>query len=401
MNKILFFLLYFFTFFPYLKILPLPTDTQPYALIISMVIFFLYLLKNKKINQKFLISLLFVFLAFLIFLIDINMTSLRSMAGYLSLFFLQYAFFLIIKKEKNIRKKFIKVSMNIWFVVGLIQSYIKKDFLSFLIADMRTSPDRGVTSLAPEPTFYAIVILFYILIISIFFKGKEKKYYTFNGLIQIILFSKSTMVLLFLLIFFTLRIITKIKIQHVIYFTIILTIMSSIINIYSEYFEGLRYYKMFKLIWENPLGFFLIDASSNDRFSHVFFSVKGFLDNYFLPNGFSSWSDYLTKELTHYKNIFFYVSTGRIMSGFGSLIYEMGIVGLLFIIYLNKNINSFFCKKSNKLFYIIFINLLMFTAIPIAFPIFNFLMAIFYFKIGIFEKSIFNEQRQQNICSRA
>ncbi len=389
MNKILFFLLYVFTFFPYLKIIPLPTDTQPYALIISMIIVFFYLLKNKKIHYKFFITLLFVFLAFLVFLIDINMTSLRSMAGYLSLFFIQYAFYLLIKREKGIRKNFIKISMNIWFIVGFIQSYIKKDFLSFLIADMRTTSNRGVTSLAPEPTFYAIVILFFIIIISIFFEGKEKNYYTINGLIQIILFSKSTMILLFVLIYFALKIITKLKIKYVIYFVLIMLVIFSALNIYSEYFENIRYYQMFKLILKNPFNFFLIDASSNDRFAHIFFSIKGFVDNNFLPNGFSSWSEYLTKELIYYGDIFFFVSKGRIMSGFGSIIYEMGFIGLLFIMYLNKNIYSFFKKNSDKIFYIAFINLLMLTAIPIAFPIFNFLMASFYFKYDFFERSSF------------
>src|SRR5574344_1358883 len=84
-NNILEFLFFFFIFFPYIKILPLESDTQPYVLLITIFLLISqisYLYKKKIISLSFLLG---CSLAFILFLISINSNSSRGLVGYITI----------------------------------------------------------------------------------------------------------------------------------------------------------------------------------------------------------------------------------------------------------------------------------------------------------------------------
>ena len=61
-------------------------------------------------------------------------------------------------QEEEKVEKYIKICINIWLIVGLLQEIINPKFLTFLISAYRTSAARGVVSLAPEPTYYELYV---------------------------------------------------------------------------------------------------------------------------------------------------------------------------------------------------------------------------------------------------
>ena len=133
-----------------------------------------------------------------------------------------------------------------------------------------------------------------------------------------------------------------------------------------------------RIILENPSNFYLIDASGNDRVAHIFFSLKGALDNFLLPNGFNNWTQYVNSESAR-NQTFFYVSSGRIMSTYGAALYELGVFGL--ILPVSINIILFRLDIRSRFAIIITINLLLFTAIPLAFPILSIFLGYIYYMI--------------------
>ena len=154
-------------------------------------------------------------IAILVFLFsDFNSYAIRRIANYASLLFIPLATFYVLKFNHGFNQLILKTTIIIWFSVGFIQAYFKPDFLSFLLPNPITLSDRGVYSLAAEPTFYAIVCLFLFFFVMHFFKVKDQKIYGFLLLIQIAFFAKSSMVVLFL--FFALIVYALLNLQKVI-----------------------------------------------------------------------------------------------------------------------------------------------------------------------------------------
>ena len=120
----------------------------------------------------------------------------------------------------------------------------------------------------------------------------------------------------------------------------------------------------------DPNVILFVDASINDRVFHVFFSLKGFFENFLIPNGYNAWLPYVTEQLVKYKELViieWFSLNGRIMSGYGSSLLLSAIsiavpLSLTLLFY-----NLFRYDKKNFFFFSIFVNLMMFSAIPLGF----------------------------------
>jgi hypothetical protein len=94
----------------------------------------------------------------------------------------------------------------------------------------------------------------------------------------------------------------------------------------------------------------LTDYSVSERLNHLVFPFVGFFENYFIPNGFGTFGEYLYQKSYSENFKFFFVNPifktpGRIMNGFGKAFYELGIFGalipiLIFYQYKNQLLNS-------------------------------------------------------------
>lgn len=370
LRKFLYCIFVFFVFFPYIKFVDLGTDMQPYSLILALLLFFTF-----KLSLNFSIILIaFVFLASIIMLMlnGISFDALRSFFNYSSLFFVSYVSFKVLKTGRINLELFLKSAVLLWFFVGFIQTFFYRGFLNFLVSHARTTDDRGVIGLAPEPTFYGIVLIFFqiILIHSSYVK---KNVYIALCVVGIVLFAKSSMAILFLFIMLAYYTLTHLSIKYTLLTVVVFLTLPTLI---SEYFVNTRISFLISKLLDNPEALVLVDASVHDRFFHVFFSLKGFIDNHFLPSGFSSWVSYISMELPKYSNFviveWFTVGT-RIMSGYGAAFYELGfftffIPFALMILYVSIYRDDF--KKI--IFFFLFINTIMLSAIQIGFSLFAF-----------------------------
>lgn len=379
-----------FSFFPYLSLYSFGTDVQPWNVLFASLLTSLIFVKKLKFN----IELSFLWLPFLcsigLLIISNDIKSaVRSILGYLTISITPLVFYYILKYEYSFFEKFLKLATIIYLTVGLVQVIFNRNFMSFLLNRVSTSEDRGVVSLTPEPTFYGVVCLFFILIfLSLNVKNKEK--YIYMLLFQIIFLAKSSMVILLLAVFLFYHIIFKINIKVL---SLTLLLIMKFYVLYKNYELDLWNYNirpiyLLKHFLENPTDVFLIDASVNDRLSAVYFSFKGFFDNYMLPNGFGTYESYLNSELDK-QNIFWWVSiSNRIMSYYGAILFELGFIGLIIpFTYSLIILKAYRHNLRDSLLYLFFINTTLLTAIPLSFPLVGVYIATLIYRSNNHENS--------------
>ena len=378
---------YFFVFFSYIQILPIPlpipTDTQPYALLISIFIFLV--VKNKKMPIETAILIFpFLFSILLLFISKFNFTSIRSISNYASLFFISFATYNILRIQKGFSGSFLKKVIYIWFIVGFIQTFFYSDFLvSLLSRGLGTagSGGRGVLGLSPEPTFYGITCIFLLLLTYFNFDINKNKLLIVLLIIQILIFAKSSMAALFLVVFATYYVLIYFfNLKKLFVFSVIISgfaISYKLLTFFDLFsFKQTRMYKLAILFIESPSLIILEDEGSYDRFFHILYSFAGFFQNYFLPHGFTLSVEDKNSILPQYgENISWSSEGARIMSGYGAALFELGFVGLLIPLSLNLSLYKFYKNDFKKfLLFSLFLNTILLTAIPLALPIIGFLI---------------------------
>lgn len=384
----------FFCFFPFLKVVPfLKTDVQPYTLLCSLVLLLIWI--PRYINIGLLLPLFVATVAFAIISFNgLTVAGLRNSFGYFSFLTVSYASYKYLITQQKLPYRFITIAVYVWMAIAIIH-HIFPDFLTFLLPRSRTGYGRGVTSLAPEPTHYGIACLFFMLIIDMCQHPKRK---LLNRLLifQIIFLARSSTVILFLIILFGLRTIVKLNGKRLL--ISIATVVIGIIVLMSMDLRSynIRVFKIIDLVIERGfLKTIAIDASISDRVAHIYFSLKGFLDNYFLPHGYGAWGKYLDGQLAGYGRVFRleWITRGdKILSTYGAAFYELGIFGLLLPVSITIILYRAFKKSEwrRQLTLIIFVNMILMTAIPISFPPIAFLMGAAIYRSKLISEDIIN-----------
>ncbi|MCT7539701.1 hypothetical protein N5T82_07610 [Aliarcobacter cryaerophilus] len=321
-----------------------------------------------------------LYAVFLFVISDDKLSAFRSLAGYTTVAFVPIVFYYILKNYFYLFVKFLKFTTITYFIVGVIQIVYDRNFFSFILNRISTTDTRGITSLTVEPTFYGIVCLFLILIfISLNIKDKNK--YIYLLLFQIIFLAQSSMTILFLLVFGFYYFLFKLNIKTVsisILFILFIVLLLSNIEI-SSY--NLRVIDLANKFIEKPTSIFIADASINDRVSAIYFSIKGFFDNYGIVNGFGTYSTYLENQLQK-QDTFWWVSvSNRIMSYYGGVFFELGFIGLLIpVIYSVNIIKAYRYDIKSGFLYLFFIHSILMTAIPLSFPLVGVYIATLLYK---------------------
>ena len=339
-------------------------DTQPY------VVFFgtLYLVFKTKhrlffgdyVKKYFLLLLLMLVTLVLLFAFDL--IALRYCLLYLFFIQLNLIFFVVFSDELNLDylEFYIKLATIVYLVVAVIQTVFNKQAFAFLLFDLRTNVTRGVTSLAPEPTFYAIICLFLILIL-LMLKFKHYKVYIGILLFEIIFLSKSTMIILFLImvpiVVFAFRTpstrdLVKKLFKYILYVVLCFVAVYLLLNLFLSLNNSfLHINNRFTIVLTKLLSILHnfsfesvlnIDGSVRDRGLAIINSYSGSLDGYLLPQG----------------------QDKPIMSYFGSFVYTFGFIGFIYAIY----VCYVFCKV-HSLAYAIFMFVFLNMAINVSFSL--------------------------------
>ena len=369
-------ILYFFIFVPFLPSFIPNIYTAPYALIVSIGIF---LLMKKKTTPKELFILLILFLISLILLTnDFSFNTLRILTGYFSIFIIACSTFFICKINKKINKKLIYSFFLIWFVVGLIQLFIYPQIVASLVEHQKFTLDRGVPSLAPEPSYFGSVMLFFLIISYI--NDYNFKLTLFITTLSIV-FVSSSMTGLFILcgffvIYFFIFILKKNTFKIIVFLSLVLIIFY--FNL--DFFSGTRLHKLIFKILDSPIRTFAEDASANARIWHIIGSFVGSMENYFFPNPINNFDEItlrlLQKNLSYVHPYTIDSLTNKPMSGTGQMFFNLGIISLMYFYVIFRLTYKYSRSKAKAIFLTLCLFLLMTSAIPLSFPMFGFIYGL-------------------------
>lgn len=338
-NNALHFLLYLTCCLPFLRILPINSDMQPYAFIVSFIYLVVY--RNQLFIPKFhriafwIFALIAVMAGIqLVFNRDLSvMLLIRKVYNYAALYFISLALVNSVKKTQGLKENWIKAFVLLWFVVGAVQILFDREFLSFLVSNYRTNKTRGVGGLASEPSFYGYVMVFFIVLSNEFKRGKWL--FQIICVLQIVAFAQSAVSFVYLVVFALMFVISEIihfgqrnkreKLKRLLIAVASVVVLTVTVLIVIKTMSHTR----FVAVWTNLFsrldqirslkGLFAVDGSVALRVEAIIIAFQGFAQMWGFPNGFGR----IQINGIEYE---------RIMSGYGAVIYELGILGIILIL---------------------------------------------------------------------
>jgi len=382
-------------FFPYIQILPFPTDLQPNTMLIGLGL--IMLLLNQPSNHKIPVKIVYLIIPILVsFLLIISYgitgNSIRSFGAYISVFIISLSTFLVFRQGYEFKLKKLYYIIFIWGAVGAIQFLVNKGFLSFLVSrfafyDSQGYGERGVSALSNEPSFYGSICfflwLFFLLHKDFNNVAKNTKIAVFVALIgQTILFASSSVSLIYFVILGFVYFI--IHVNKILLSVLLLLLFVSKTTGLDENLLGLvevvigknRIYSILEIVIESKEQLIFLDPSINERFFNIYISVLGSIESFLIPNGFDSFAGYKQDLMNSELSSLYWWTTEkhtRIQSGYGAILYELGVFGVMIPAVFNYFLYHYFCFNKKKFWTIaISVNIVMFSTIPISFPLYSF-----------------------------
>ena len=358
-------IVYVFCFFPFVSLINTHTDLQPYALIFSIIYLILLSFTNGCTFPKSLSGILIVFtgatfilLLSLIF-VDNLFVLIKAYASYLSIFAITFATYNILRIDGGVDEGLVKAFIIIWLVIGLVQTFINRRFLLFIVPLLRTTESRGVAGVFSEPSFYGYMC-FFAMLLAMDFK-KNKIVYISLLLFQIVFIAQSSVSILYIVLFFLFTMISEFSLVSAkiwIKYIFIVLVSFALLQLIFIYLPGSRITHIYLNFINN--GFIDSIFNGNDQSiqerldaitdSFYYFYKNCGIPGYFLLNGFEV--------------------TGRFMSGYGVMLYELGILGIVAIISIFNIIKKSYEKSG--IAYALSITIVMFSAVQLAQPLFAF-----------------------------
>jgi hypothetical protein len=368
-------------------------DSQIWPLLFGLVFLALHFRVRLNINYLyfFIIPIFALFVWF--FYSELNyagpsgFTAIRAILSYSSFSVCLVGFLMYLKSKSFPWKIFYTVNF-LYLFIAVIQLFIPEIVSSIVSTRDITFSNvatvaRGVTSLTPEPTFFGIFLYFLCFIYLVQCDFKPDRFLTFVLLLNffaIIFLSRSSMMILYLLVSLPVLFI-RLKLFHTF---LILFFGAVFIFVTLQIFSETRMVRLFELLYElGPSSLILIDESVNDRVAHVVFPIHGSILNDLMPGGFHSWGNMHTELVLLWDGIFWYINAGPIMSFFGLYIYELGIIGAIFLLFIFLSIqDGSFSRLTESIVLFIILN----SSIPPSFPLLPILIGL-YLKKNELKKS--------------
>ena len=371
-----------FAFFPFFCFYKIGTDTQPYYLIFVSILFLFIVKDILKMTKELYYLFILLFISLLLFFISSDLHNwIRGVAGYYNLAIGTYVMCYILNNHYKIFEKLLIYSLIIWLLIALAQIFYDRSFGIEFLNRMVVWHNRGVSSLSPEPTTFAIVLLFYLFIIKESFL-KYKNYIVIALFLIILLFTQSSLFIMLSFIYIGYYSLIYFSWKKNLLIILLITIVGYFIYFYlGQYNSQYRFLELLVYFVENPIDF-LREGSINDRIASIYFPILGFIKSVGIPHGFGNYSDFLTLELPKYDFFGIWVSIGnRIMSFYASSLFELGIFGLVLIYAINSIIYNRYKKDTkNMLLNLLFMNTLLLMAIPLSNPLVSMYLAILIYR---------------------
>ena len=360
-------------------------DSQPWPVLAALLFLFINTIslpRNSKLPRMAVVLVWLVIFGLIVgslMGVQNNFILYRGIINYISIALFIIAFYQYFKLY-GFPLKILVFSNIIWVVIALIQLFMPEIVSSFVAS--RTTVGRGVTSLAPEPTFFAIYLFFssWLILLGTKYKPEKKlRFLLICNLLSILLLAKSSMVVLYLAIVVSILILKKMSfsvksLKFV--FTIILIFVLVYMGI-TNFMPNTRIANLLKLMATiDPVALIRIDASINERFASVIVPIQGFIQNLGIPGGLHSFDRVAADIVASYGEYFKYSNLQlRIMSWNGALFYELGFFGIIiWILLFNELLNG----TKQRRYELVVLFIILFSAIPLAFPLIPMLFTVLY-----------------------
>lgn len=379
-DKIMVFITLFFIFFPWISFGLNDLDTQPWPLITNSLFLLIYC--GNKLKNFIFAGYVFLILIFLVSIFYFAESSIRGFLSYLMFFSTLHVLYIVFKKFFSYLSYLIPRFNILWLMAGIAQILLGKYIINFLVL-VRTSEDRGVTGFAPEPTHYAFFLMFLSWLLLIIRKNQLSKkilILIFLNIFFIIFVAQSSMVFFYCVLFTMYLMSSYLKVRQVLKFIPFIIIIPYTFLFFLLADSSSRISKVVSTAISNPLLIVESDASINARLSAPVLSIYASFQDFFIPHGFDSYRDAAIRANEDLGGFFWYgYSNDKIMSGTGSLIYELGWIGIAilllsyFIIAGNKKIY----RKALAPFLLLWVFLM--GAIPMSFTLIPAIILAYYF----------------------
>lgn len=287
---------------------------------------------------------------------------------------------IILNEEIDIR--FFKICNIVWVLIALAQFFFGNSIVDpFLVT--RTSDDRGFTSVAPEPTFFAIFLFFmnwFYLILDNYKINRKNFFFIFLNTISIFFLAKSSLgifllVFGFLFFFFVSQGGGVKKLLFLILIFFVCIVLFACINLFLK---DSRIFYILNSFVDNPFVLLYQDASANERLKNIVYPFLGLIENNGAAGGFSSFQEIHDKLKISGPDFFWYGDgDNKILSLIGSVVYELGLFGcLILLIILFKSIS----RSRRSFCEIIALFFVCLNAISIAFPMVAIIMSLILYR---------------------
>ncbi len=379
--------------FPYIKIFyATESDLQPAALCLAVLFICstLPILARTKysLNKWVLFGGLAApaIFALVKVLIETDFT-LRSAAYYVSI----PVFFLIgieSTRSKLWTPKLLLLITLVWLCVGLVQKYYDPDFCYSLLRAPRTTANRGVVSLAAEPSFYssqALMLLILNWLISPIRRHGNRIYISASLITELLLIyqilalSQSFFGVMLLAIFVTVRLClykpAASMLTGITGLWIWFIYGKNIADYFEANFTGRRIFSLLAQGLRNPMEILLKDQSAGERITDIVLSFHSLnLEPILSPgSNTSEWFNFVNVHQHDFNFLKFAAHGARIMSGTGTAIFELGTMGMAIALCFLLPLSNF-SKKSVVVAFALSITLV--AAIPLSMPLVGIILGL-------------------------
>jgi hypothetical protein len=363
-------------FFPYIALLPLQTDVQPYAVVLATL---LVIWSADRRIPWLLYGLLIPPAAAIVFVIIAHFSfyAVRALVGYWSLFAHATAGYLVFQRHSRAVVRWMSVTSWVWLAVAIAQQFVAPDLTRLLIPNVSVDPDRGVSSLATEPSFYGLYCFFMLLLARVI--AWEPIYFRASLFTQILIMARSGMGALALAILLGARAIVHLKKAHLVMLALV---VGALIVIVHELPEDLNARAFFLLVTAvtDPSSLLAGDTSVNARVNHVIYSIRGFVESFGAPHGFDAFSAYIGDLQARDPDMIWLGADPaglRIMSGYGGVLFELGWFGLVIPFVLTAAAwRRFKDDRTEFVAFAVALNAVMFAAVQISLPLIGFIAGV-------------------------
>ena len=362
MNRLALLIFIIYSFFPWFG--SPKFDMQP--LYIGVVVFtFLVIFYNEPLSVENIGMLLVTMITLLVisfFAHDIALLV-RGISSYISIVLI-ICLSKFMASKYPISQKLLVLINTVWLVVAVLQIWepgVVSNFVAY-----RTTLNRGLPSLAPEPSFFSLILIFliafHILQLKIQPKALMSKVFILLNIMAILFLAKSVIGLLMLIYAAFLFMAFKASLRALA--TSIAISIGLLVTLYYQPESRLAVFS--SIFFDDPTLFFLIDQSANERWLSLVLPIMLAFQDFFIPHGFESYVDQAYSFYNESDILIKPFESNKIMSVIGSMVYEMGFValGIIFIALHRIRLTKF------NLAMILFIAPVSLFALSVTFPLF-------------------------------